>query len=182
MNKVFGIGLSRTGTTSLSRAMEILGYRTIHCPRDIVEIAGWCDFCADITVSMRFKVLDSVFCNSKFIYTTRDIEQWLESCDRHFNGKERAKRPSFPYSEATAIFAAYNEAEIATYGQLSFSRDAWRDAYLRHDENVRSYFSGRECDLLEIDISKTKKWDPVLSFLGVDEVPFPHLNRSVSCD
>src|SRR5207237_3908 len=30
--KVFGIGLSRTGTTSLTRALELLGYRAKHYP------------------------------------------------------------------------------------------------------------------------------------------------------
>ena len=30
--KVFCIGLSKTGTTSLSKALEILGYRSIHTP------------------------------------------------------------------------------------------------------------------------------------------------------
>lgn len=181
MNKVFGIGLSRTGTTSLARALEILGYRTVHCPRDIVEIAGWCDACSDITVSMRYKILDVVFPGSKFVYTIRNIEHWLDSCERHFNDKERLDRPRHDYSEATAIYAAYTEAEIKTYGQLDFDREVWRATYNKHDEDVKSYFSGRSQDLLEIDISKTKKWDQLLSFLGISEVPFPHLNKGIPC-
>ena len=32
--KVFGLGLSRTGTTSLGRALNILGIKTIHYPCD----------------------------------------------------------------------------------------------------------------------------------------------------
>ncbi|HEV8715109.1 MAG TPA: sulfotransferase [Candidatus Binatia bacterium] len=29
-SKIFGLGLSRTGTTSLTEALEILGFSTIH--------------------------------------------------------------------------------------------------------------------------------------------------------
>jgi len=32
--KVFGIGLSRTGTYSLSKALDVLGFYTIHYPID----------------------------------------------------------------------------------------------------------------------------------------------------
>lgn len=30
MSKIFGIGLSRTGTRSLSYALKILGYKSVH--------------------------------------------------------------------------------------------------------------------------------------------------------
>ncbi len=32
-NKILGVGLPKTGTTSLKAALEILGYRTVHSPR-----------------------------------------------------------------------------------------------------------------------------------------------------
>lgn len=178
MSKVFGIGLSRTGTTSLCRAMEILGYRTIHCPRDIVEIAGWCDACADITVSMRYKHLDKVFPESRFIYTTRERESWLNSCESHFNGESRLSRPGSPYIDSTAIYAAYAEAEIAMYGQLEFDRQVWSEAYERHNEDVMSYFKDKKERLLVIDIEKTKDYTALMSFLEISHIPFPHLNRS----
>lgn len=38
--KVFGIGLSKTGTKSLGRALEILGLRTEHFPIDMLEWSG----------------------------------------------------------------------------------------------------------------------------------------------
>lgn len=173
---MFGIGLSRTGTTSLCFALEVLGYKCVHCPRDIVEIAGL-DAAADITVSMRFKTLDLLFPGSKFIYTIRDIPEWLDSCDRHFNGADRAGRPAFEYEQGQEIFACYWEAERVMYGQLEFDRDAWEAAYKRHDRNVREYFADRKQDLLVIDITKTDNWKDIMSFLEVDSIPFPHRNR-----
>ncbi len=34
MGKVFGIGLSRTGTTTLTTALQKLGYKALHFPSD----------------------------------------------------------------------------------------------------------------------------------------------------
>ena len=36
LRKVFGVGLSKTGTTSLGNALEMLGYRNIHNDRAFV--------------------------------------------------------------------------------------------------------------------------------------------------
>jgi hypothetical protein len=67
MRKVFGIGLSKTGTTSLSAALAILGYRSKHFPKD--EDFARYDAFSDITVAMKFKTLDRFFPGSQFIYT-----------------------------------------------------------------------------------------------------------------
>ena len=50
--KIFGIGLSKTGTSSLSEALEILGYSTVHFPRSLSEIAYY-DAATDSTVAGR---------------------------------------------------------------------------------------------------------------------------------
>ena len=77
MRKVFGIGLSKTGTTSLSAALAILGYRSKHFPKD--EDFARYDAFSDITVAMKFKTLDRFFPGSQFIYTVRDEPAWLAS-------------------------------------------------------------------------------------------------------
>ena len=51
--KIFGIGLSKTGTSSLSEALEILGYSTVHFPSTLSEIAYY-DAATDSTVARRF--------------------------------------------------------------------------------------------------------------------------------
>lgn len=91
---VFGIGLSRTGTTSLNSALGILGFRSFHLP-PITRIDGddcsfvwpwWMnkyDAATDLTVAAVFRDLNRRFPNAKFIYTTRDIDNWLISCEKH---------------------------------------------------------------------------------------------------
>ncbi len=44
--KALGIGLGRTGTMSLARALEQLGYRTTHFPRCYLDRdKGWENLC-----------------------------------------------------------------------------------------------------------------------------------------
>ena len=90
--KIFGIGLSRTGTQSLSRALRTLEYRTAHYPNivyyrlgradiDINEVKKY-DAVTDIPVARFYKELDIAFPGSKFILTIRNAKKWVESCNK----------------------------------------------------------------------------------------------------
>ena len=109
--KVFGIGLSRTGTSSLHAAFKRLGYRSVHYPplEGLFNFTDACDAAADTTVAVNFKELDKRYPGSKFVFTVRDIEKWLASTRVFFerkNPKEPWKRelhrricPQAKYSE-----------------------------------------------------------------------------------
>ena len=90
MRKVFGIGLSRTGTKSLAAAMQILGYNTLHyCPlvnnRASISLEDIKQY--DAIISTKFygiySTLDLQYPNSKFILTTRDKEHWFSSISKY---------------------------------------------------------------------------------------------------
>jgi hypothetical protein len=90
MRKIFGIGLSRTGTKSLATALQILGYETLHyCPLinngDAVSLDDIKKY--DAIISTKFygiySTLDLQYPNSKFILTTRDIEHWFSSISKY---------------------------------------------------------------------------------------------------
>lgn len=82
MGKIFGIGLSRTGTTSLTAALKILRVQAIHWPQSMGDIARH-EASTDITVSLMFEELDRKYPGSKFIYTIRERDPWLASCEKH---------------------------------------------------------------------------------------------------
>ena len=79
--KVFGLGLSKTGTSSLSDALEILGIKTIHYPCDsttiqelrsgIYRLSILEDYqgVTDTPVVPYYAQLDSIYPESKFILT-----------------------------------------------------------------------------------------------------------------
>ena len=183
--KVFGIGLSRTGTTSLMRALGHLGYKTIHYPHDpvtLAELSGSVyrlsvldefDAITDITVSPYYAQLDSAYPGSKFVLTVRNMEQWLVSMAKHFDRLVPHLKQHPEMRPFTDFICA------AVYGTQTFERERMKWVYETHVQNVRSFFESRPDDLLEVDICSGVGWTELCSFLGqpVPDMTFPYLNR-----
>ena len=166
--KVFGIGLAKTGTTSLNEAFAILGLRTKGCPYHFKTIRHY-DAATDGIVADKFEDLDRIFPNSKFIYTIRDRDSWLESYRRYVGRKDSPMSGHF-------------ELVQRLYGTLGFDPEILARSYDAHDRRVREYFGDRPRDLLIVNLSEECGWDELCAFLGkpVPEVPFPHSNQGYS--
>lgn len=176
-NKLFGIGKSRTGTSSLHKAFEILGIDSIHRALSLTEhvkynieqgfekllygIDGHKGF-TDHPIDWLYKQLDEQYPGSLFIYTKRDDwESWLESMH------------SLPYH--------LKFGEIIRHDDRINEEGQWLDWYRYHERIVREHFKGRD-DYLEIDITQMKddSWEPICTFLEVDipNEPFPHVGKA----
>lgn len=166
--KVFGIGLSRTGTTSLSEALGILGFSAVHYPANMRDIETH-EAAADLPVADTFEMLDATFLGSKFIYTVRERTRWLESCRRHWTRKQGNK-----------LSALHREFRERVYGTIDFSPALFAHAYDRHERRVMKYFADRPRDLLVLDIcGGHANWETLCTFLAVPvpPTPFPNTNR-----
>ena len=75
MRKIFNIGFSRTGTTSLTEALQILGFSAYHFPKSFDQIEKH-DACTDMSITLGYKFLDLMYPESKYILTTRKLESW----------------------------------------------------------------------------------------------------------
>ena len=82
--KIFGIGLSRTGTTSLAHALREVKINIIHYPTESQLFNPKSDGACDIPVIVHYKELDKKFPKSKFVYTIREKEEWLTSMENYF--------------------------------------------------------------------------------------------------
>jgi hypothetical protein len=100
--RVWGIGLTRTGTTSLAAALNQLGYRTVHWPTTAQLLWGAVPSATDESVAAVYKYLDFVHPGSKFILSERDEESWIRSVRKH-----RAKQHAF-FSNAKQLSDAFN--------------------------------------------------------------------------
>lgn len=95
--KVFGIGLNKTGTTSLGACLERLGYRTKGCSKKLTRgllldgnyedtnytVENY-DAFQDWPWPLIYQYLDKNWPGSKFVLTLRkDPEKWLKSLKRH---------------------------------------------------------------------------------------------------
>lgn len=169
--KVFGIGLARTGTTSLTKALRILGYRAVHFPTSFDQIL-YHDAATDTSVAYRFEELDRLFPGSKFILTIRDEKGWLASYSR-FRGLQVRIGKNWPMMRE-----ARRVREIL-FGTQEFDPEAWLAGYRRHTARVLEYFADRPQDLLVMNITAGDGWEKLCPFLGkpIPAVPFPNLNK-----
>ena len=173
-NKIFGIGLSKTGTTSLFAALSILGYRA-ETYRHLRErsLNEWfkgdfshdylseLDAVTDLPIGAFYPALDIRYPGSKFILTTRNKTDWLESCSKFF-------APTKMYLEKLGSFRDFSQ--ISAYGVVSYNEALFSYAYDTHMSGVRSYFSNRPEDLLTMSIVDGEGWEKLCPFLE-EEIP-----------
>jgi len=180
--KVFGVGLSRTGTKSLHRALGKLGYLDDHFSTHLLDLEGGelsinvtraaeYDALTDITASSFFRELDAAFPGSKFILTVREPEAWLASCKRHFPPLRNNVWPA----NSPRVLALRQR----TYSTLAFEAAQFRAAYEAHNEAVKRWFAERPESLLVFDVCAGEGWPKLCRFLGHSEPSsrFPWANR-----
>lgn len=175
--KIFGIGLSKTGTTSLYAALQRLGYRTItfgHMRE--LGLEDWIDgdfsrdylahvdAATDLPIGTYFRELDERYPGSKFILTHRDAEPWLASVKRQFEANPNPKH------------AFHRTVRLAHYGVGVFNEGRFRRLHQDHIKAVRAHFADHPEQLLEIDLFSGEGWSELCGFLGRDvpDQPFPN--------
>jgi len=169
INKIFGIGLQRTGSTSLAVALLNSGLKVCHfvTSNNCYEMA---DFLNDAPIFLDYKKLDIKYPNSKFIYTTRDADKWMISFKKRvleeilYPAKKLHPNNDRMMSE---IFNTYTPSDV----QL-------KKGFLNHKQNILEYFEGRD-DLLVLDmdgISNEEKVNTISQFLNIKEnITFPNI-------
>ena len=147
--KIFGIGLNKTGTTTLGQCGKILGYRCTSCDRKLLEDfrlkndftriinkVGHFDLLEDWPWPLIYKELDRMFPGSKFILTIRkDEKTWFNSIKKH-------SMKTHPIMHCRKLAYGYSFPHKYEQEHLEF--------YKKHNDNVRTYFVGRDRDFIEI--------------------------------
>ena len=186
--RVWGIGLTRTGTTSLSAALRHLGYASIHWPTLTALLYGDLEAATDESVAAMFAYLDRRFPGSKFVITERDEGTWLASTARHRaqSHKKTARLLSRPLEDLSAIerdrWVEIQFTQTFLYGTVEFDERLFVLGFRRYHERVREYFAGREHDLLRLRLCDGDGWGPLCDFLetSIPAVCFPSKNASKS--
>jgi hypothetical protein len=164
-SRVFGIGLHKTGTTSLAAALNMLGFPCTHWrnprwARDVWEkdaLRGVYAAC-DLPVSLMYRELDAAYPGAKFILTLRDEEAWLRSVERHFSWETNPYRASWNHDCFT------HRLHKMVYGRKSFDRGVFLETYWRHAGDVMRYFAGSD----RLLVMQRHEWEPLCSWLGVE--------------
>jgi hypothetical protein len=187
--KVFCIGLSRTGTTSLCVALHEMGYAVYHMPFKLLRWPDphstqarvdrrWADAFdaqADTPVALVYRELAEMYPEARFVLTTRDPAAWGASM-ASFYGRYATVFRYAPFIPVRRILrAAYGE------NWATRSPQEYAEVYERHVAEVRSFFarSGRNDRLLELAILDGEGWPELASHLGATPpagVDFPRVD------
>ncbi len=201
--KVFCIGLNKTGTTSVEKALIDLGYKMGDqrtgellledwSKRDfskLIELVKTADAFQDVPFSCpyTYMVLDHCFPNSKFILTIRDNpEQWYNSMTK-FHAKLWGRDGQIPTVEdlkkADYIFEGYPFL-FPKYCTLTpddpYNKEILFNFYNEHTRLVNEYFRFKQDKLLVINLSDLNSYHKMCSFLGKKPLynEFPWENKT----
>jgi len=177
--KIFIIGLPRTSTTSVCLATLNLGFKTAHTAYTHQSLEQ-AQVIADTPIFCDYQTFDTSYPNAKFIYLTREPMLWLPSIkqllQRMYKNLQRTDGGFNPVLKRcyNSVFSPLTEENI---NQDEFLLQC----YQRHFQSVKDYFSGREQDLLIIDVSQPNSYCALVEFLELktnksDTLGFEHIN------
>jgi sulfotransferase family protein len=175
--RLFGIGTARTGTSSLARALVLLGFKHTSWDPTLWDRYERGDYEPIFRVADRFesfddgpwngsdfyRELDRRYPRSKFVLSVREAQSWLVSHERHFS-TEGAR--TIPERYLIPDYAARRDEILADY--------------MRRNREAIDYFRHRPGDLLVLDVCGGEGWERLCPFLGLDPPakPFPHINAA----
>jgi hypothetical protein len=189
-NKIFCIGMNKTGTSSLHSAFLKLGLKSLHhgysecrtlkehleaaqliakkiidnekANKNLLEHIDEYDAYSDIgPIINKFEILDLQYPNSKFIYSNRNTIKWVDSRKRHVMRNIENQNKGLYESNFSSI-----------------DEEQWIERKFTHLNRVKQYFKNRQNDLLIIDITKGDGYEKICPFLNL-EIPqeaFPKSN------
>ena len=193
--QVIGSGFGRTGTMSLKRALEQLGFGPCHHMEEVLahpeQVPHWQAVVAgrpvnwdEVFAGYRSQVdwpgahvwreLAAAYPQAKVIHTVRSEEQWWKS----FSNTIAALLTSSDPGPAPPHIRTMMEVAAQFIGpqMLGGDRETALMAYRRRTEQVRAAIPSER--LLVFDVAEG--WEPLCRFLGVPvpRTPFPRANST----
>jgi hypothetical protein len=187
--KVFGIGLARTGTTSLAAALTILGFATVDWTNRLTgELMSdddlyMFDAFTDTPACLAFERNYYLFPNAKFIYTTREAGDWERSFTEHLRAIYSVSDFAGHRARMREGAFRHGRAFISQGLGLFLNYASYNEAFRVYDRRVRRFFEDKPKDrFLEFDVFAGQGWPELCGFLGQDTpaVSFPWRNRAIT--
>ena len=205
--KIFCIGRNKTGTTSLQKAFEDLGYRVgnqrqaeIIYDRHVRDgnfnpLFNYCKSAQvfqDVPFShiRTLKPIDEAFPDSKFILSIRtDAQAWYESMVRfHIKlfGIDGRLPTADELKQVRYVRKGYVYENIKFHYNTPdndlYNPEIMMAYYNTHNNTVLTHFENRPNDLLVIDLSDPKAYSKMLNFLSIQSpyTEFPWENKTNS--
>lgn len=173
--------LPRTGTKSLCKMLNVLGYKSKHLPSVTFQrqkTEGFNAF-ADTPCYRPSFIKEQLFTNSKFIFSDRGVDGWADSIEKVKidKGYELLMNLTNPaHLNQFRLMDMLSMGEVFGYGK-KYDRDHFIMKFLEHKRQVIDMIPPER--LLVYNFSEG--WEPLCSFLGKDvpDEPIPQLNQNV---
>jgi hypothetical protein len=197
--RVVGAGFGRTGTASLKRALELLGFGPCHHMEEVIRhpaevptweaaargepvdwrafLRGW-GSTVDFPSSYYYRDLAAAFPDAKVILTVRDPDAWYES----FHGTIHPMLTRFPNQivgpRLPFVSGPFRVSAHPRFRELHLNHFEDRErairAFREHNEEVKRVIPAERLLVYEVK----EGWEPLCRFLGVPvpDVPFPRVN------
>ncbi len=201
--KYFCIGRNKTGTTSLQKAFQDLGF-VVGDQREaerlydqyyfkgnfqpIIDYAKTAEVFQDVPFSCpeTFKHLDRAYRASRFILTVRNnADQWYQSLTRfhakHFGNGETPSVHDLRNATYVRKGFMYNVVRIhGTPDDDPYNKEIMISHYNCYNQSVIDYFKDRPGDLLVINLAEKGAYRRFVDFVGVQSPysDFPWENRT----
>jgi hypothetical protein len=196
-NKVFCLGLSRTGTTSLHEAFRVLGLRSVHFPILLFthsEVLGLPPFRPAVrggpyAAWRRGKELKALRVNhdARALFTSHDafcdlpVPLFYKELDRMFPGSKFVlttrdsdgwlKSMQWLFDDGGVLWKRGfigDELHHRIYGTTVFDRKKLLAAWERHHLELEDFFRHREGDLLRVRVDRGElRYATLAAFLGL---------------
>lgn len=189
--RVIGAGFGRTGTESMKRALELLGYGPCHHmyevlpnaqhyaewqriydgaePPDWDHIYSGYSAAIDWPTAYYWREVTDHFPDAKVILTTRSPESWYDSFSRTI-------LPAMRSSPAPKTRFTYHMLAVSTFGNRFDDPDHCIAVFEAQNAAVRASIAPER--LLEYELGSG--WEPLCAFLGcpIPDDPYPRGNAS----
>jgi hypothetical protein len=197
LNKVFCLGLSRTGTTSLHEAFCALGLRSVHFPIHLFtqpEVLGLPPFLPSLRLgpfsawrrkkelkASRFHHDAKTILEANDAFCDLPVPLFYRELDRLFPGSKFVltmrdcdswlESMKWLFDDGAVLWKqghVGDELHHRTYGTTLFDRVKLLAAWERHHGEVDRYFRHRDGDLLILRVDRGElRYDTLASFLGM---------------
>lgn len=206
--QVIGAGWGRTGTSSLKKALEILGFGPCYHMTEVIknnDAVKWTKFIdnptnkallhmllggngyvstCDYPSSAFWREQLELYPEAKVVFTTRDPKKWYKSCcDTVF--QVQPNRPGTSLAIKAAMAAGIPCSGIdKMLGKLigdKFLHGDWSEEYVIEAYNAHCEDVLNHCPADKLLVLEVKEgWAPLCEFLevAIPDVPFPHVNET----
>jgi hypothetical protein len=195
MVQVIGAGFGRTGTASLKRALELLGFDPCHHMSEVLKqpqtTVGWTaalngDSTAlppllagykatlDFPGCLLWREMHELYPQAKVVLSVRDPKKWYDSARATILSVEPRKIAP----DLAVLLRPFSEAMAARGFRRDLSEAETISVFNEHNDSVRAAVEPEKLLVYEV----TQGWVPLCDFLEVDvpDTPFPRGNDAAS--